>query len=59
MADIAASVLTRLKNMALLLPVQVDAPERILQRFAAHRHLVGELLFGYSRKKRYLCNLNN
>ena len=33
------------KPQALLLPVQVDAPERILQRFAAHRHLVGERLF--------------
>ena len=33
------------KPLALLLPVQVDAPERILQRFAAHRHLVGERLF--------------
>ena len=33
------------KPLALLLPVQVDAPERILQRFAAHRNLIGERLF--------------
>ena len=32
--------------LALLLPVHVDAPERVVERFVAHRHLRGKRLFG-------------